>query len=218
MKSSSTSNVDSDLNGSRRGPGKHRIQTMLTRTRSTSSKEREDGSRPKPKPITPTRLPEADTRPAKTNSEQFGMKTAPIEKERSFREMMSSSIRNRSVDRHPQPESEDDGRRARKDKKDFSLSSSFKEGTGASLLSNIKHSSTRAADGIGKAGKGIFGKLTRSGSSNEREQHHDENYVCKVINLPLVEQTRRTRISKRLEDSKDKTEFWMPALPWRCIE
>jgi len=36
--------------------------------------------------------------------------------------------------------------------------------------------------------------------------------------LPLVEQTRKTRIAKRLEDSKDKTEFWMPALPWRCIE
>lgn len=44
------------------------------------------------------------------------------------------------------------------------------------------------------------------------------NYVCKVINLPLAEQTRLTRISKRLADSKDKTEFWMPALPWRCID
>jgi hypothetical protein len=27
-----------------------------------------------------------------------------------------------------------------------------------------------------------------------------------------------TRISTRLEQSRDKTEFWMPALPWRCIE
>jgi hypothetical protein len=39
-----------------------------------------------------------------------------------------------------------------------------------------------------------------------------------VINLPLVEQTRITRISKKIEASKDKTEFWMPSLPWRCIE
>lgn len=193
---------------------------MLTRNTSTSSREREEGGRPKPKPITPTRT-DSDLRGGKQNNEHAGMRTAPIEKERSFREMMSSSIRNRSVDRQPHAESEDDGRRPRKDKKDFSLSSSFKEGTGASLLSNIKNQSTRAADGLGKAGKGFFGKLTRSGSSNEREQHHhhhDENYVCRVINLPLIEQTRRTRISKRLEDSKDKTEFWMPALPWRCIE
>lgn len=46
----------------------------------------------------------------------------------------------------------------------------------------------------------------------------DDQYTCTVINLPLVEQTRRTRIAKRLELSMDKTEFWMPALPWRCIE
>ncbi len=98
------------------------------------------------------------------------------------------------------------------------MSSSFKDGHGASaLLSNIKHGSSRAADGIGKAGKGIFGKFTRSGSGNEGPRP-DEEYVCKVITLPLIEQTRRTRISPRLADAKDKTEFWMPALPWRCIE
>ncbi|OXV11444.1 hypothetical protein Egran_00802 [Elaphomyces granulatus] len=33
-----------------------------------------------------------------------------------------------------------------------------------------------------------------------------------------IEQTRRTRISKRLQDCKDKTEYWMPALPYRCID
>jgi hypothetical protein len=46
----------------------------------------------------------------------------------------------------------------------------------------------------------------------------DEHYVLKVINLPLIEQARLTRISKRLEDSRDKTEFWMPAFPWRAID
>jgi hypothetical protein len=46
----------------------------------------------------------------------------------------------------------------------------------------------------------------------------DEHYVIKVLNMPLVEQTRKTRISKRLEDSRDKTEFWMPAFPWRAID
>lgn len=101
------------------------------------------------------------------------------------------------------------------------LSSSFNANHSAgALLSNIKSTSTGAADRLGKAGKGLFGKLARSGSNNQPAPpvNLDENYVCSIINLPLMEQTRKTRISKRLEDSKDKTEYWMPALPWRCID
>lgn len=99
-----------------------------------------------------------------------------------------------------------------------SASLSQVSGASAALFNNIKQSSSGAADRIGKAGKGFFGKITRSGSTNERELINDDNYVCSVINLPLIEQARRTRIAKRLEDCKDKTEFWMPALPYRCIE
>lgn len=68
-------------------------------------------------------------------------------------------------------------------------------------------------------GKGIFSKVGRSYSTTEKEAHvDDEHYVLKVINLPLIEQTRITRISKKLETSRDKTEFWMPAFPWRAID
>lgn len=65
-----------------------------------------------------------------------------------------------------------------------------------------------------------LGKIGRSSSSHEREvqQVPDSEYVLKVINLPLVEQARKTRISKDLGRCRDKTEFWMPSLPWRCIE
>ena len=98
------------------------------------------------------------------------------------------------------------------------ISSSFKDGAGAQLLSNLQLTSKGAADRLGKAGKGFFGKIARSGSSTEREPVAEENYMCTVINMPLIQQTRRTRIAKRLDLSKDKTEFWMPALPWRCIE
>ena len=62
-----------------------------------------------------------------------------------------------------------------------------------------------------------LGKIGRSHSNTEKEVP-DSEYVLKVINLPLVEQTRVTRISKNLEQCKDKTEYWMPSLPWRCIE
>ncbi|PTU16955.1 hypothetical protein P175DRAFT_0120796 [Aspergillus ochraceoroseus IBT 24754] len=91
-------------------------------------------------------------------------------------------------------------------------------GASAALFNNLKQSSSGAADRLGKAGKGFFGKITRSGSTNEREFMTDDNYVCSVINLPLVEQARRTRIAKHLQDCRDKTEFWMPALPYRCID
>ncbi|KAJ5092052.1 hypothetical protein NUU61_006922 [Penicillium alfredii] len=69
-------------------------------------------------------------------------------------------------------------------------------GASAALFSNIKQSSSGAADRIGKAGKGFFGKITRSGSTNERELINDDSYVCSVINLPLIQQARKTRIAK----------------------
>ena len=100
-----------------------------------------------------------------------------------------------------------------------SSSGQFREGPTSSshLFHNIKNTSSRAAGGLNKAGKGIFAKMGRSGSNTVIAQE-DPRYVCHIINLPLVEQTRKTRIAARLENSKDKTEFWMPALPWRCIE
>lgn len=91
-------------------------------------------------------------------------------------------------------------------------------GASAAIFNNLKQSSSGAADRLGKAGKGFFGKITRSGSTNERELMADDHYVCSVINLPLIEQARKTRIAKKLEDCRDKTEFWMPALPYRCID
>ncbi len=166
-------------------------------------------------------------RPSDGATGSGGLRTAPLqqEKDRSFRDMMGSAIRNKSADRH-HPPNRDKGAIPRIDKDPvhgltISASAVFREGAGAHLITNLKNTSTKAADGLGKAGKagkGIFGKIARSGSSNAREGTEDDIYVCKLINLPLVEQTRRTRIAKRLEDSKDKTEFWMPALPWRCIE
>ncbi|KAK5107461.1 hypothetical protein LTR62_001259 [Meristemomyces frigidus] len=62
-----------------------------------------------------------------------------------------------------------------------------------------------------------LGKIGRSSSHNDKEVP-DSEYVLKVINLPLVEQTRITRISKDLNGCRDKTEYWMPSLPWRCID
>ena len=148
-----------------------------------------------------------------------GLKTAPIQHEgdRSFRDMMTSTIRTHSADRQ-RPGGSEDGSIASIKETGRHHTATTPSGTSGVFFSNLKSSSTRAADGIGKASKGIFGKLARSGSSGERDVVTDENYVCSVINLPLVEQTRRTRISKRLESSRDKTEYWMPALPWRCIE
>ncbi|KAJ6145537.1 hypothetical protein N7470_009432 [Penicillium chermesinum] len=86
------------------------------------------------------------------------------------------------------------------------------------VFNTFKQSSSGAADHLGKAGKGFLKKITRSGSTNERDLVTDDNYVCSTISLPLFEQARKTRIAKKLEDCRDKTEFWMPALPYRCID
>lgn len=91
-------------------------------------------------------------------------------------------------------------------------------GASAAIFNNLKQSSNGAADRLGKAGKGFFSKITRSGSTNERELVNDDSYICSVINLPLIDQARKTRICKKLEDCRDKTEFWMPALPYRSID
>ncbi|KAF2725416.1 Rho GTPase activation protein [Polychaeton citri CBS 116435] len=74
-----------------------------------------------------------------------------------------------------------------------------------------------------KSGGGNFlnrlGKIGRSSSDHKAEPEvSDSQYVTKVINKPLIEQTRLTRISKDMTTCRDKTEFWMPALPWRCID
>ncbi|KFA62557.1 hypothetical protein S40285_05698 [Stachybotrys chlorohalonatus IBT 40285] len=152
-------------------------------------------------------------------------KTAPVAQDRTFREMMNSSARNRSEDRVPSREGSTHregsasrelnhgNHREREHKPQPSMS---RENGGSTFLSGLRNSSTRAADYISK---GFFGKGSRSTNHLDKEPVvDDENYVLKVINLPLVEQTRMTRISKRLETSRDKTEFWMPAFAWRAID
>ncbi|KAI1118974.1 hypothetical protein F5Y14DRAFT_186244 [Nemania sp. NC0429] len=150
-------------------------------------------------------------------AEELPLKTAPINLEshdRSFRHMMNSSARNHSADRAFRETSSN--KEHRNDKENRSQPSSIKDNGGSTFLGGLRSSGSRAADMISK---NFFGKGARSASTSDREPAvDDEHYVLKVLNLPLVEQTRKTRISKKLEDSRDKTEFWMPAFPWRAID
>ncbi|KAF2405047.1 hypothetical protein EJ06DRAFT_10804 [Trichodelitschia bisporula] len=175
------------------------------------------------KPSTPTRskdIPEWSK--SRTQQDMGAVRTAPLEKERGFRSAMSSAMRNRSLDRN---ESEDDQTVTGSTTTNQSALSSnaphphsHPNHPSSSLFHNIKSSGFRAADGVNRARKGLLGKLSRNGGVSERDMMLREPYQYRVVNLPLIEQTRITRISKRLEKSKDKTEFWMPALPWRCID
>lgn len=142
-------------------------------------------------------------------------KTATIPQDRGYREAMSSAARNHSADRAPSREHSSD-RRGHADREHARHQSTQRDNNGASsFFVNLRREGGRVAESIGK---GLFGKGGRSASTTERDPVDDEHYVLKVINLPLVEQTRLTRISKRLEESRDKTEFWMPAFPWRAID
>ena len=152
--------------------------------------------------------------------------TAPLEGfDRSLKHVKNSSVRNQSADRALARDVPGNNKDVRNDKEqNRSHPSSYREASGSNfILNGLKNSGSWAFD----MGKQFFGKGTRSGNSSTGHPNHaappadyvdDEHYVLKVINLPLVEQTRLTRISKRLEDSRDKTEFWMPAFPWRAID
>ncbi|KAI4141579.1 MAG: hypothetical protein L6R39_005279 [Caloplaca ligustica] len=202
---------------------KPRFAHLLTRTRSVRTDE---GGGRLSKPTTPIQTPvQEDQGSIDEGDENGGLKTAPLDMEnnRSFRDLMGSAIRNKSADRHPTNKASTASNprgRTGGDHRGLNQSTStiFRDGTGSKLFANIKGTSSKAADGLGKAGKGFFSKVSRSGSSNTKEELVDAHYTLKVINLPLVQQARLTRIAKRLEDSRDKTEFWMPALPWRCID
>jgi hypothetical protein len=100
----------------------------------------------------------------------------------------------------------------------------------------IRHTGTRAADGLGRAAKGLFGKLSTRSTGAQDPSRESQDRVAKaerdaadaqrafltknykVIHQPLEMQARTTRICKRLEECKDKTEFWLPALAYRCID
>lgn len=187
--------------------------TLLNRNR--SFKDQEDQEDQYPQQHVAAQMTEAEE--SDTFAEELPLKTAPINPEshdRSFRHMMNSSARNHSADRafREMPSHKEH----RNDKENRSQPSSIKDNGGSTFLGGLRSSGSRAADMISK---GLFGKGGRSASTSEREPVvDDEHYVLKILNLPLVEQTRKTRISKKLEDSRDKTEFWMPAFPWRAID
>lgn len=178
--------------------------TLLNRSRSNREKDLAESSA----------LP-STSRLVEPEKNQLVLKTAPVSHDRTFRDMMNSTVRNRSEDRAQHSQSRDTSRN-RDDKHVRTQPSSFKENSGSTFLSNLRNSSRTAADMFSK---GIFGKGGRSTSTSDKEPVvDDDHYILKVINLPLIDQTRLTRISKRLEDSRDKTEFWMPAFPWRAID
>lgn len=143
------------------------------------------------------------------------MRTAPLRQEydRSHREMLNSASRNRSADRQPASKSNGDNVREH-GRSNTTLSSSAKSENGG-FFGGLKNSASKSSG----FGRGLFSKSNRSYSSTNKDAPiDDEHYTIKVINLPLIEQTRATRIAKRLEESRDKTEFWMPAFPWRAID
>jgi hypothetical protein len=195
---------------------KPRFGGILSRTKSIRL---DDGL--KPQSLTPDLQAPAGQQPDRDPLYGTALKSAPLRsdhREGAFKDSPGSSIRNRSADRPPMPSQESLPISTRKDRLVVAVSNPSRDTAGGHLLSNIHQTGRGMGDRLGKAGKGFLGKITRSGSSNERELVTDDTYTCTVINLPLIKQTRRTRIAKRLEFSRDKTEFWMPALPWRCIE
>ncbi|KAF7893332.1 uncharacterized protein EAF02_000870 [Botrytis sinoallii] len=218
---------NSDSNSINNRKNKPKQFSLLGRTRSL----RDDNSPAEPSPPKNNYLdPDLSTHQYTHTSSSSSVKTttpARSDDDRNCREMSTpTNHRQRSEDRQHSRSRENRGKDSvRENTKEHtkdngrnqsSFSTTFKEAGGHAFFNNIKSQATK---GAGAIHKNLFGKGGRSGSSTHKEPSvDDEHYVLKVINKPLVEQTRLTRISKRLEDSRDKTEFWMPSFPWRAID
>ncbi|ESZ96269.1 hypothetical protein SBOR_3324 [Sclerotinia borealis F-4128] len=227
MNDSPQPNSDSN-SGSKNIKFNNKPFSLLGRTRSL----RDDHS---PAETSPPKNNYLDPDHPSTNTNQYTSSTSSVntttparsDDDRNFREMSTpTNIRQRSEDRQPSRSRDNRGKEpmrehTREHTKDgsrnqSSFSTTLKEAGGHAFFNNIKSQATK---GAGAIHKNFFGKGGRSGSSTQKEPLiDDEHYVLRVINRPLVEQTRLTRISKRLEDSRDKTEFWMPSFPWRAID
>lgn len=143
------------------------------------------------------------------------VRTAPVEKERGFRSAMNSALRNRSLDRADTTSPSNDAASERMSSSHGGGGNTVGHahkpsslGPNGSVMSGIRSGGTRAAEGINKARKGLFGglgKLGRSGSSSHESREsvlRNEPYELKVLILPLEEQARVTRIAKRLHYCK----------------
>ncbi|KAF2645817.1 hypothetical protein P280DRAFT_486906 [Massarina eburnea CBS 473.64] len=206
----------------KRGGSKPKKQGMLGRSTSTNTEETRHKKLNKSQPA---QLSPDAAATWNHNGDSMALKTAPLEKDKSWRgNIPFGKLRTHSADRHEgssQHAHRNDDNPSRKDKTEQSsvASGSFNESRGAQIMSNFGLGAKSMGKKLDSARKGVFGKLARSASNHETApQAPKEPYQFKIIHTPLVEQTRLTRISNRLENSKDKTEFWMPALPWRCID
>ncbi|KAF2133942.1 hypothetical protein P153DRAFT_280044 [Dothidotthia symphoricarpi CBS 119687] len=200
---------DLPMDSSKRSTAKPKQRGLLSRSKSIKCEE-SPGTRAKLNKAPPPQLSPASTT-FTANGDGVPMKQAPLDKGQSWRPQLGpGKARTRSADRHVGSQNAEA----------MSVtSSSYNENKGPGLMSSIGSGARKMGEKMDNARKGMFGKLGRSSSNHETQSPaSNEPYVYKIIHTPLVEQTRLTRISTRLEQSRDKTEFWMPALPWRCID
>ncbi|KAK1996322.1 RhoGAP domain-containing protein [Colletotrichum falcatum] len=187
--------------------GKSKPFGILSRNRSLRDK---DGSSSRDKQPSPVAVSINEPEPSHPlTGRNHSVNTPPAASDRPLKEKVNSTGRNRSEDH---ASARDMANKENQKEKDHHHPRSNSSSQNGGFFGGLK-------SGRDMISNRLFGKNARSGSTTEREPViDDEHYVLKTINLPLVEQTRRTRISKRLEDSRDKTEFWMPAFPWRAID
>ncbi|KAK0275596.1 hypothetical protein LTR35_010866 [Friedmanniomyces endolithicus] len=175
------------------------FRNPLARTKSLR-RDSHSKTKPDPKPLLeqpPNTAPLASDWPKQQDMRLLGMK--------------GKEKRGKSAERAPVTEVDEQATDAKAHAKEKEKS---KEKSG--FMSGSKNAVTKTTKASGNFLTRL-GKIGRSSSNNEKEVP-DSEYVLKFINLPLVEQTRITRISKDLSNCRDKTEYWMPSLPWRCID
>lgn len=90
------------------------------------------------------------------------------------------------------------------------------------FLSSFKSGSNNAADRVSNFLSRTFRQDSSTGRDEKAAQAAfggpDGQGQLAILRLPLLEQARATRPIARIQDAEDKTQIWMPALAWRCIQ
>lgn len=202
-----------------RKPKQRTFLQGVTRTKSATKEQETEAESAPELPQRPSDIPRSYT----FGGSQSGSvkSTSTPQQDSMFREMQSSAKRQRSQDRQTSKAKEsaassfEGGSSVRSAATGKENTKASAKENGGGTLKNIMRTGKGAAATISK---GLFGK-GRTASTNEKEMPVDDlHYKLKVLNLPLQQQTRITRIAKSLEESNDKTEYWMPSLPWRAID
>ncbi|KAJ5020339.1 glycoside hydrolase family 13 protein [Bipolaris maydis] len=181
------------------------------------------GSRAKLNKVPPAQLSPDVAGSWTTNGDGTPLKPTTMDKGQSWRQMGMGKMRTHSTERQeapkPIPQNDDAGSRRDKSEQLSVASNSFNETKGHGFISKLGSGARNMGEKMDSARKGVFRQACTKFEQPRDPDARNERAICLQDHTQATNRTDETDQNiHRLEQSRDKTEFWMPALPWRCID